>query len=362
MALARMRRPSGGLNYWPGFVDALSTLILSIIFLLTVFVVMQFYLQRDVANKNSALSHLNAQIAYLGKLLSMEKADSSNLKDQVAQLSTNLTAAENERDRAQSAVDTAQAAAKAAQDQLTDITGQLAGEKKTSAVAQGKITELGGQLEGEKKISTDGLAEVNALNQQIVALRNQLTALAQTLGAAEKKNAEAQTRITDLGQQLNLALAEKVNELNRYRSNFFGKLREILGDRPDIRVVGDRFVFQSEVFFDSGRSDLKPEGRVELDKLAAVLLELEKTIPPDLGWVMRVDGHTDIRPVTGVFKSNWDLSAARAISVVQYLVSKGVPPQRLVAAGFGEFQPIDPGNNEDAYRRNRRIEFKLTER
>jgi chemotaxis protein MotB len=359
MALARMRRQSGGLNYWPGFVDALSTLILSIIFLLTVFVVMQFYLQRDVANKNSALSHLSAQIAYLGKLLSMEKTDNSNLKDQVAQLSTNLTAVQGERDRAQSAADTAQAAAKAAQNQLTDITGQLAGEKKASADAQGNLTK---QIEGEKKISADALAQVDALSQQIVALRNQLTALAQTLDASEKKNADAQTRITDLGQQLNLALAEKVNELNRYRSNFFGKLREILGDRPDIRVVGDRFVFQSEVFFDSGRSDLKPEGRVELDKLATVLLDLEKTIPADLGWVMRVDGHTDIRPVTGLFKSNWDLSAARAISVVQYLVSKGVPPQRLVAAGFGEFQPIDPGNTDDAYRRNRRIEFKLTER
>src|ERR1700733_14169055 len=359
MALARMRRQSGGLNYLPGFVDALSTLILSIIFLLTVFVVMQFYLQRDVANKNSALSHLSAQIAYLGKLLSMEKTDNSNLKDQVAQLSTNLTAVQGERDRAQSAADTAQAAAKAAQNQLADITGQLAGEKKASADAQGNLTK---QIEGEKKISADALAQVDALSQQIVALRNQLTALAQTLDASEKKNADAQTRISDLGQQLNLALAEKVNELNRYRSNFFGKLREILGDRPDIRVVGDRFVFQSEVFFDSGRSDLKPEGRVELDKLAAVLLDLEKTIPADLGWVMRVDGHTDIRPVTGLFKSNWDLSAARAMPVVQYLVSKGVPPQRLVAGGFGEFQPIDPGNTEDAYRRNRRIEFKLTER
>jgi chemotaxis protein MotB len=362
MALARVQRRNGGLNYWPGFVDALSTLILSIIFLLTVFVVMQFYLQRDVASKNSALSHLSAQIAYLGKLLSMEKTDNSTLKDQLAQLSTNLTAAQAERDRAQSAADTAQAAAKSAQDQLTDITGQLAGEKKTSADAQGKVAALSAQIDDEKKLSADALAQVNALNQQIVALRNQLTAVAQALDLAKQKNDESEARISDLGQQLNLALAEKVNELNRYRSNFFGKLREILGDRPDIRVVGDRFVFQSEVFFDSGRSDLKPDGRGELDKLAAVLLDLQKTIPADLGWVMRVDGHTDIRPVAGVFRSNWDLSSARAIAVVQYLVSKGVPPQRLVAAGFGEFQPIDPGNTEDAYRRNRRIEFKLTER
>jgi chemotaxis protein MotB len=362
MALARTRRGESGMNYWPGFVDALSTLILSIIFLLTVFVVVQFYLQQDVANKNSALSHLSAQVAYLGQLLSMEKTDNSNLKGQLAQLRANLTNVENERKQAESAADAAQAAATAVQNKVTELTGQLENEKNTSADAQSKVTDLTAQLEGEKKISADALTQVETLSQQIIQLRNQLAALSQTLDAAQKKNEASQKRIADLGQQLNLALAEKVNELNRYRSNFFGKLREILGDRPDIRVVGDRFVFQSEVFFDSGRADLKPDGRLELDKLAGVLLDLEKTIPDDLPWVLRVDGHTDIRPVIGIFKSNWDLSAARAISVVQYLISKGVPPQRLVAAGFGEFEPIDPGNTEEAYRRNRRIEFKLTER
>ena len=149
-----------------------------------------------------------------------------------------------------------------------------------------------------------------------------------------------------------MALAQRVQELSRYRSDFFGRLREILGNRADIRIVGDRFVFQSEVFFDTGQADLKPEGRTELDKLAAALLELEKQIPTEIAWVLRVDGHTDVRPIAsrGMFQSNWDLSAARAISVVQYLISKGVSPQRLVAAGFGEFQPIDTGKTEDAYR------------
>jgi chemotaxis protein MotB len=292
----------------------------------------------------------------------MEKTDNSQLKDQAARLRANLTDVESDRKRLQSAVDTAQAAATAGQNKITDLTAQLESEKKNSVDAQGKVTDLTAQLTSEKNESADALAQIEALNQQIAELRTQLASLAQTLDAAEKKNDESQSRISDLGQRLNLALAEQVNQLNRYRSNFFGKLREILGDRPDIHVVGDRFVFQSEVFFDSGRSDLKPEGRVELDKLAEVLLDLEKTIPTDLPWVLRVDGHTDVRPVTGVFKSNWDLSAARAIAVVQYLISKGVTPQRLVAAGFGEYQPIDPGNTEDAYRRNRRIEFKLTER
>ncbi len=179
-----------------------------------------------------------------------------------------------------------------------------------------------------------------------------------------KKKKSSQLHIADLGQRLNVALAQRVQELSRYRSDFFGKLRDILGNRPDIRVVGDRFVFQSEVFFDSGQAVLRPEGRAELDKLATALLDLEKQIPSEINWVLRVDGHTDTRPLSGnsTFKTNWDLSAARAISVVQYLISKGVPPQRLVAAGFGEFQPIDPGTTDEAYGRNRRIELKLTEK
>jgi chemotaxis protein MotB len=330
------------MNYWPGFVDALSTLILGIIFLLTVFVVVQFYLQQEVANKDSALSRLNTQVAQLSQLLSMEKSGKADLEGQLVQLRASLANAQSERDRLKAAAESAQVA---------------------TTAAQGKATELSGQLEGEKKISAGALAQVELLNQQLAALRNQLAALEQSLQTAQNKDKEAQSRISDLGRQLNLALAEHVNELQRYRSDFFGKLRDILGDRPDIRVVGDRFVFQSEVFFDSGRSDLKPQGRVELDGLAKVLLQLESDIPPDLAWILRVDGHTDVRPVTGtVFKSNWDLSAARAIAVVQYLITKGVSAQRLAAAGFGEFQPIDPGVGEEAYRRNRRIEFKLTER
>ena len=329
------------MNYWPGFVDALSTLILGIIFLLTVFVVVQFYLQQEVAGKDTALNRLNAQIAQLTELLGLEKSDKAGLQDQLAQLRATLAVAESERDRLRSAADSAGAGA---------------------AAAQGRASELAGQLEGEKKISARALAQVEVLNQQIAALRRQLAALEQTLDAAEKKDKESQTRITELGQRLNLALAERVNELKRYRSDFFGKLREILGDRSDVRVVGDRFVLQTEVFFDTGRADLKPEGLAELDKVGVALVELEKKIPSDLAWVLRVDGHTDVRPITGLFRSNWDLSAARAIAVVQYLIAKGVSPQHLVAAGFGEFQPIDLGRTEDSYRRNRRIEFKLTER
>jgi chemotaxis protein MotB len=228
--------------------------------------------------------------------------------------------------------------------------------------AESKVNELSGQLEGETESANKALGQVDLLNQQIAALRDQLAALARALNVSEKKDKESQEQISELGQRLNVALAQHVQELSTYRSDFFGKLREVLGNRPDIRIVGDRFVLQSEIFFDTGRADLKPEGRAELDKVASAIVELESQIPAEIPWILRVDGHTDVRPIIGQFKSNWDLSAQRAISVVQYMVGKGVKPSRLVAAGFGEFQPIDTATTEDAFRRNRRIEFKLTER
>lgn len=341
MPLARRRE--SGMNYWPGFVDALSTLILGIIFLLTVFVVVQFYLQQEVAGKDTALTRLNAQIAELTNLLSLEKSGKSDLQSQLAALRATLATAEGERDKLKASADQSGASA---------------------AAAQGRVGELSGELESQKRISSNALAQVEVLNQQIAALRRQLAAIEQSLDASEKKNQESQSRITELGQRLNVALAQKVQELSRYRSDFFGKLREILGNRPDVRIVGDRFVLQSELFFDTGKADLLPAATAELDKVAAALNGLEQQIPADIPWVLRVDGHTDVRPIApgGLFRTNWDLSAARAIAVVQYLIAKGVRPQRLVAAGFGEFQPIDAGTTEDAYRRNRRIEFKLTER
>ena len=197
----------------------------------------------------------------------------------------------------------------------------------------------------------------------LAATDRQLAALEEALDASEKRDKESQNRIADLGQRLNVALAQRVQELSKYRSEFFGRLRAILGNRPDIRIVGDRFVFQSEVFFDTGQATLLPEGKTELDTVANALIDLDKQIPPEIAWVLRVDGHTDVRPINSpLFKSNWELSSARAISVVQYLVSLGVPAQRLVAAGFAEFQPLDTAQTEDAYKRNRRIELKLTER
>jgi chemotaxis protein MotB len=343
------KRRERGVDYWPGFVDALSTLVLGIIFLLSVFVVVQFFLSQEVAGKDTALVRLNAQISQLTELLSLEKTGKVDMEDEIARLRASLSGTESERDRLKAVAEGAGAGANSAQNAIAE--------------SQSRVTTLTGALDAEKSVSARALAQVELLNQQIAALRGQLAALEQTLDVSEKKERESQTRIADLGQRLNVALAQRVQELSRYRSDFFGKLREILGNRPDIRVVGDRFVFQSELFFDSGSAILNPEGRSELDKLAVALLDLEKQIPSDIAWVLRVDGHTDVRPiVTAQFPSNWALSAARAISVVQYLIVKGVSPQRLVAAGFGEFQPLDPDRTEEAFRRNRRLELKLTER
>ncbi len=342
MALARSRR-ARGIDYWPGFVDALSTLVLGIIFMLSIFVVVQFFLSQEVTNKDTVLSRLQAQIAQLTELLSMEKTGKVSMEDTIATLRAGLAAVQGDRDH------------------YKGLYEGLGGAG--AASADDKVKSLTGELDSQKQVSSQALAQVDLLNQQIAALRRQLASIEDALQASEKKDKESQARIADLGQRLNVALAQRVQELSRYRSEFFGRLRAVLGNRPDIKVAGDRFVFQSEILFDSGSAGLRPEAHEELDKLATAIMDLEKQIPAEIAWVLRVDGHTDVRPINSpTFKSNWELSSARAISVVQYLISLGVPAQRLVAAGFAEFQPLDSGQNEDAYRRNRRIELKLTER
>ena len=342
MALSRSRRYEG-MNYWPGFVDALSTMLLVIIFLLSVFMLAQFFLSREVTGKDEALVRLNRQIEELTNLLALERTQKNVDESKMSVLAATLESAQREQKR------------------LKDAASQ--GAVDASAIS-GKVSAAANALDREKQISAQALAQVDVLNQQIAALRKQLAAIEDALSATEAANKESQSKIADLGQRLNVALAQKVQELNRYRSDFFGRLRQILGARPDIRVVGDRFVFQSSVLFDVGKAEISPAGKTSLDSLAAAVIDLEREIPPDIPWILRVDGHTDNTPITGAgpYKSNWELSAARAVAVVQYLISKGVEPDRLAAAGFGEFQPIDQGNDEEARTRNRRIELKLTER
>ena len=335
----RLRRESA--NYWPGFVDALSSLLLVIMFLLSIFVLAQFFLGQEILGKDTVLSRLNSQIAELTELLQLERANTADLETTIASLSATLASTESERDSLQS--------------QLSGLGGGL-GEK------DAKIAELNAQLIDAQEISDEATAQIALLNQQLSALRTQIAALEQALEASEARDVESRTKIADLGRRLNLALAQRVQDLSRYRSDFFGRLRQVLEGRADVRVVGDRFVFQSEVLFDAGQATVSPDGADEIRALGQAILELEKEIPPEINWVLRIDGHTDKRPIaTAQFPSNWELSAARAIAVAKLLVAEGVSPNRLLAAGFGEFQPIDTGDTEEAYRRNRRIEFKLTE-
>ncbi|MHA7968152.1 peptidoglycan -binding protein [Rhizobium sp. CAU 1783] len=343
MALGRNRRRERGVDYWPGFVDALSTLLLAIMFLLTVFVLAQFILSREITGKDEVLTRLNSQIAELTQLLALEKSGKQDLEDTLAALQSSLASSESERSRLQQLLDAGSGSADVANEKV------------------GRLTE---QLDAEKQVSERAMSQIELLNQQIAALRAQIAAVEEALQASEARDQNSQAKIADLGRRLNVALAQRVQELNRYRSDFFGRLREILSDRENIRIVGDRFVFQSEVLFPSGGNELNPEGEAEMAKLATALLDLAKEIPPEINWVLRVDGHTDNVQLTGAgrFADNWELSAARAISVVKYLIAKGVPSNRLVAAGFGEYQPIAEGDSVEARAQNRRIELKLTER
>ncbi|RTM01950.1 peptidoglycan -binding protein [Ancylobacter aquaticus] len=344
MALGRSRRGERHIDYWPGFVDALSTLLMVFVFLLSVFVLAQFVLTQEIGSKDDAMARLQAQIRELTDLLALERASDAETDSQMGALRASLLRLEQERDV------------------LREAAIAVAGPEEIAA-AESRSAELARELGQEKDAAAQAAAQIAILNQQIAALRRQIAALEEALNISDQKDKESQSRLADLGRRLNVALAQRVQELTRYRSDFFGRLRAILGDRPDVRVVGDRFVFQSEIFFDRAAAQLRDDALPALDKLATALIELEKQIPADLPWVLRVDGHTDDRPIsTPLYPSNWELSAARAIAVVQYLAQRGVSPQHLVAAGFGEYQPIDSGSDDDARARNRRIELKLTER
>jgi len=312
-------------------------------FLLSVFVLAQFLLSQEISGKDTVLNRLNSQINELTSLLALERSSTQDLNDNLSSLQSSLQLAESERSRLQQL--------------LTEGTG-------AAGAAEKKADALSGTLAEQRKLSKRALSQVQLLNQQISALRRQIAALEDALDASEDNDRESKTKISDLGRRLNVALAQRVQELARYRSDFFGRLREILSDRSAIRVVGDRFVFQSEVLFGSGAAQINEQGKTEMKKLADALLQLSEEIPSEINWVLRVDGHTDDIAVRsrGRIRDNWELSSFRAISVVQYLISQGVDPKRLVAAGFGEFQPIEDADTKEARNKNRRIELKLTER
>jgi chemotaxis protein MotB len=488
MALRRRGNQSEGMNAWPGYVDALATMLMVIIFVLLVFVLAQAFLSVALSGRYRALDRLGRQMAEISDLLSLERGRTAELQLSVANLNRDLNDARSksetlsqqlsnagkdqarlsaerdalrtERDRlfarladadlqsrsAQSrnealqlqlteiakrgdtasqasAANAAQAAQNLAQfnataAQLNDAKRQLAETqslvaqmKKAAeendrtvladrATIQARLSDIAkltdqlraltalrdelerqaqdaaaratteadraratqAQLADEKRLGDSARAQVALLNQQLDQLRLQMAGVARALEASEAQAKDKDTQIANLGSRLNAALAQKVEELQRYRSDFFGRLREVLANRPGITVVGDRFVFQSEVLFPVGSADLTPAGADQMRALAGTLKDLAKEIPPDVNWLLRVDGHADRQPVTGRFTSNWELSASRAITVVKLLVAEGIPANRLAATGFGEFQPLDGTDSPESFAKNRRIELRLTDR
>lgn len=330
---ARFQDTDSG-DHWPGFVDALATLLLVIVFLLAVFVVSQFALSQALTGRDEQLAALNAQLAVLADELDLARDENASLELRITGLETEIAGLQGERDA---------------------LTGAL-------SMAQTQSQALQDELAAERELSEESLRAVTLLNQQIQVLRDQIATLNAALDAAEVRAQEAEAQVINLGERLNAALAERAAELAVYRSDFFGRLRAILGNRTGVRVVGDRFVFETDVLFASGSAALSTEGRESLRPIADAIIQLTREIPDDLNWVIRIDGHTDPLPIRTTYPSNWHLSAARAISVVNLMEDLGVPSERLVAAGFGEHHPIVEGRSATANAQNRRIELKLTSR
>ncbi len=323
-------------DYWPGFVDALATLLLVIVFLLAVFTAGQFALSQALTGRDEQLAQLNARLATLAEELNVAESENERLSVRLSGLET-----EN------AALSEANA----------DLNQQVATLREGLAAAETALAE-------EEALSEEAQATIALLNNQMAALREELARLNEALNASEAREAELETEVVNLGRRLNAALASEVARLARYRSEFFGRMEEILGNRSGVRIDGDRFVFETDVLFASGSAELSPEGRQALTPIAAAIVQLLDEIPSDLDWVLRVDGHTDRVPLgpNAPFASNWELSTARSLSVIEYFESQGVPPRRLLAAGFGEHYPLNEARTAAAYAQNRRIELKLTSR
>ena len=399
MALARLggaRRPE---NYtWPGFVDALATLLMVIIFVLLVFVLIQVNLAYRVAGQDATMNDMRAQIVSLGDLLNLERKANDELKDELAGISSLLDATTNERDSLVTQLANATAtlslrdseirqltaiqaqteeSLEAARQTIAERVAALEAIELTLAEAQAKLMESEVEIADAAARNVSSLARISELETKnaasqaevaqmtnaVTALRLRIEELTSLLAEKEAQAARDKIAIASLGKSLNNALASRVQELQRFRSEFFGRLREVLRGRDDVRIVGDRFVFQSEVLFAQGAASLGPEGEEKLGQLAVALNQIAAEIPEDIDWILQVEGHTDDIPVrAGRFADNWDLSTERALSVVRFLAESGLPANRLAAAGYGEFQPLDDAGSDEARRRNRRIEMKLTQR
>ena len=317
---SRRQSRSSELNAWPGYVDALSTLLMVIIFVLLVFVLGQAFLSVALNKRQQVLDQLQREVTHLSQMLSLEQGHNHSLEQSVANL------------------------------------------QKEHAAEEATATSLTAQVSQQAAERDDARHQADELNSQLAQLSAQLAAVSTALEISQNEVHDRDRKLDNLGMELNVALARKVEQLQRYRSEFFGRLRDVLKDTKGIQVVGDRFVFQSEVLFPVGSADLSPEGVQEIKVLGRTLKQVAQQIPPSVPWILRVDGHADRLPIHTAFPSNWELSSARAITVVKMLIADGISPHHLAATGFADFQPLDNGTTAEAFARNRRIEFRLTDR
>ncbi len=377
--MSRKRSGSNGLEAWPGYVDALSTLLMVTIFVLLVFVLAEAFLSSALSGSDNTIAQLRDQIAQLTQSLSMETSKDTTLTQELSALNAQLASVQAANAGLNQQVSAGAATISGLQSQGKTLQAQLSDAQAQAAASAGRISALQAQMDAQAqaqanagpglqdqlaaqtKISHDALAQVALLNQQIAAMRAQLAALAEALDAAQAADAKDNVQITDLGKRLNEALARKVEELQQYQSVFFRTLSESLKGEKNIKVVGDRFVFESDVLFPVDEATITPAGAAEIAQVAAAIKEIAVKIPPDVNWVLSVDGYADAQPITGgPFKSNFDLSSARALAVLDLLIADGVPQNRLVTSGMGANNPIAPGNTPADYAQNRRIEFRLT--
>jgi chemotaxis protein MotB len=438
--LGSQRRTATAVNVWPGYVDALSALLMLVIFMLLIFTVAQVFLAQTLSSRESELDLLNVKLAEISNALQVQRNTNQSLSEKlsvlrnqyaqgeffqnmleqkvaelekivtadkeaisiqlselaqlqqdivalkqvrkdlendVASLASTLKIQDQNIEQLETGLENRLALIGTLRDNSQALQAKLASQQNMTMLAQKDIEQkefliqdlvaIVGEgkeaLRDEKKLSASAYADVKNLSAQIDALKNKLNSISSALRLEEKKTASQETQMANLGQRLNTLLAERVNELEQYRSDFFGRLRQVLVKSPDIRIEGDRFLLPSALFFASASATLGERGKQELNKLAQTLNEISVAIPGDINWILRIDGHTDQLPISTLrFPSNWELSTARAVSVVRYLTEQGIAPKRMTAAGFGEFHPVDPGQSEAAYQRNRRIELKLTER
>lgn len=368
--LGSSRRTRNGFDIWPGFVDVLATILLVFVFVLLFFVVSQFYLGDVLTDRDAALTELEEEVAELSENLSMEREQRRAVEAELEEVSGRLRVTLGERGmlRGELAVSRAAAERLAAlmaerEETLAEVEESLADREKRILVLEEELADTDEALDEQEARTAEAVARVEELREDLAALREQLARVEQALRISEADRLVQRAEITDLGERLNIALAERVEELEQYRSEFFGQLREVLEDVEEIEIDGDRFRFTSELLFDTASAEIDPGGEATLDHLAGVVEDIRGRIPDDVDWILQVEGHTDSRPVvSGEYPGNWELSQARAMSIVHYLIEAGIPPERLSAAGFGEHHPVDDGDGPEAWARNRRIELRLTRR